>query len=543
MAVRKGGSAAVPRSTAIWCRSTSSACNGRIAEVGGIFKILVVAPGAAVYSFSDDDILVAKGQNFTPFPGLDATYNGIEATYPEPLEKWATKDAPARYSAALESQDGNRRLASGVTFEAVPFPVQVQRLMKLLIEEDRRFRVHSFYLPPDAWTLEPNDVVSWSSVRNGYINKKFLVVRIDGERSFNQLVVLKEIDASDYDWSTDEEVPTSAGPVGPIVNPSHPMFGWQALPATLDDGSGPRRPTIEVFYAGDQDGVDRIRVEVYQKDTGNLWFDGEMPYDAPLDEQYSTKLVAVFAANTDYLVRGIFVCNIGKNFTWSGLIEVTTPDIRLGADDIYLPGMVDGVLARLDAKLKWIEESTHYSRDELDRLNSLVADTGSQSANDKFELIASVGAFDAKYAVPLHLIEPLIAAWRLLDEKGEGGFHPHRHGIESKLGLALVARFCRFALECGIGIGEKADGLRCAGWFFCHSAIEPENRLRVNYQNFLDGYPRSCPGRREFDVISTVRAPRRHPMLFQQRFPSKCCQIQRFQASRRCRCPLQFQKP
>ncbi|MDR6632334.1 uncharacterized protein YoxC [Phyllobacterium sp. 1468] len=386
------------------------ACNGRIAEVGGIFKILVGAPGAAVYSFSDDDILVTKGQNFTPFPGLDATYNGIEATYPEPLEKWATKDAPARYSIDLESADGNRRLASGVTFEAVPFPVQVQRLMKLLIEEDRRFRVHSFYLPPDAWPLEPNDVVSWTSVRNGYSNKKFLVVRIDGERSFNQLVVLKEIDPSDYDWSTDEQVPVSVGPVGPIVNPSHPMFGWQALPATLDDGSGPRRPTIEVFYAGDQDGVDRIRVQVYQKDTGGLWFDGEMPYDAPLDEQYSTKLVAVFAPNTDYQVRGIFISNIGKNFTWSDLIDVTTDDVRLGDGDVFLPGMVDGVLARLDAKLKWIEEATHYARDVLDQADQLAAEAGAQSVFDKRELLAEVGNTSARITEQVKVVATATSA-------------------------------------------------------------------------------------------------------------------------------------
>ncbi|MBB3144947.1 hypothetical protein FHS21_001348 [Phyllobacterium trifolii] len=389
------------------------ACNGRIAEVGGVFKMLVGAPGAAVYSFSDDDILVTKGQNFTPFPGLDATYNGIEATYPEPLEKWATKDAPARYSTDLESADGNRRLASGVTFEAVPFPVQVQRLMKLLIEEDRRFRVHSFYLPPDAWTLEPNDVVSWTSVRNGYSNKKFLVVRIDGERSFNQLVVLKEIDPSDYDWSTDEQVPVSVGPVGPIVNPSHPMFGWQALPATLDDGSGPRRPTIEVFYAGDQDGVDRIRVEVYQKDTGNLWFDGEMPYDAPLDEQYSTKLIAVFAPNTDYLVRGIFVSNIGKNFTWSGLIDVTTPNVLLGAGDIYLPGMVDGVLSRLNGKLEWIGQSLRFASEARQKAEALLAEAGAQSFEDRKEITATVGNFTASFTDTITVIASETAAMAL----------------------------------------------------------------------------------------------------------------------------------
>lgn len=380
-------------------------CNGRIAENGGIFKILVGAPGAAVYSFSDNDILVTKGQNYTPFPGLDATYNGIEATYPEPLEKWATKDAPARYSTDLESADGNRRLASGVTFEAVPFPVQVQRLMKLLIEEDRRFRVHSFYLPPDAWTLEPNDVVSWTSVRNGYSNKKFLVVRIDGERSFNQLVVLKEIDPSDYDWSTDEQVPISVGPVGPIVQPSHPMFGWQALPAVFFDSAGnARRPSIEVFYAGDQDGVDRVRVEVFLKEDGSRAFVGEIPYQAPLDQQYSTILNGVFLPNEDYQVQGIFVSNIGKNFSWSGLIDVTTPNVLLGEGDVYLPGMVDGVLASLNAKLDWIGESIRVASDERQRIDSLLAEAGAQSFDDRKEITATVGNFSASFSEQLTVV-------------------------------------------------------------------------------------------------------------------------------------------
>ncbi len=374
------------------------ACNARIAEVGGIFKILVGAPGAAVYSFSDGDILVTKGQSFNPFPGLSDTYNGIEATYPEPLEKWATKDAPARYSTELESADGNRRLASGISFEAVPFPVQVQRLMKLLIEEDRRFRVHSFYLPPDTWVLEPNDVVSWTSARNGYINKKFLIVRIDGERTMNQLVVLKEIDPSDYDWSTSEQLPVSVGPVGPVVAPSHPMFGWQALPAIFyDAGGNARRPSIEVFYAGDQDGVDYVHVDVFLKASGARVFSGDIRYDAPLDQQYSTVLNGVFLPNALYQAQGIFVSNVGKHFTASGLIDVLTPNVLLGAGDVYLPGMVDDVLNSLTGHLEWLAEGVHYARDELDRLNQLAATNGAQSASDKMELKASIGAVSAAY--------------------------------------------------------------------------------------------------------------------------------------------------
>lgn len=437
------------------------ACNGRIAEVGGIFKILVGAPGAAVYSFSDNDILVTKGQNYTPFPGLDATYNGIEATYPEPLEKWATKDAPARYSTDLESADGNRRLASGVTFEAVPFPVQVQRLMKLLIEEDRRFRVHSFYLPPDAWTLEPNDVVSWTSVRNGYSNKKFLVVRIDGERSFNQLVVLKEIDPSDYDWSTDEQVPISVGPVGPIVQPSHPMFGWQALPAVFFDSAGnARRPSIEVFYAGDQDGVDRVRVEVFLKEDGSRAFSGEIPYDALLDQQYSTILNGVFLPNEDYQVQGIFVSNIGKNFSWSGLIDVTTPNVLLGEGDVYLPGMVDEVQQSLRDKLALIQESLRYHIKAAQQLDEIVADQTAQSFEDRKEIVAEVGAFRAEYTETIRVVASDTAAAVLKVETLEATVN------DPVTGLAATANITNTLLvtvnDPGTGLVATANAVQAA---------------------------------------------------------------------------------
>ncbi|WP_180901766.1 phage tail protein [Martelella soudanensis] len=177
------------------------ACNARLAEVGGVFKISVGAPGSAVYAFSDDDVVITKGQSFSPHGSLDDTVNAVEATYPEPAEKWTMKDAPARYDSALEVLDGNRRLPQGVSFEACPHGGQVQRLMLAMLNDARRFRAHQICLPPDAWPLEPNDVVSWTSVRNGYDNKKFLIVAVAAPMSANVVVSLKEIDPADYDWS------------------------------------------------------------------------------------------------------------------------------------------------------------------------------------------------------------------------------------------------------------------------------------------------------------------------------------------------------
>jgi hypothetical protein len=52
---------------------------------------------------------------------------------------------------------------------------------------------------------------------------------------------------------------------------------------------------------------------------------------------------------------------------------------------------------------------------------------------------------------------PLIALWRLFDQQGEGRFDPNRHWVKCKLRLPLITRLSRFALECSVWTGDKAD--------------------------------------------------------------------------------------
>jgi hypothetical protein len=340
-------------------------CSGRFAEVGGIYKVLVGAPGAAVYSFTDDQIVVSKGQSFDPFPGLESTYNGAQASYPEPSEKWGMKDAPAYFRTDLEALDDGRRLVDGLKFPTVPYATQVQRLLKAAVEDARRFRQHQFYLPPEAWLLEPNDVVSWTSTRNGYVEKKFLVTSITGGSNFLQLVNLKEIDPADYDWTagTDEQ-PVDFAPIGPIDAPSAVMTGWNAAPIVVTDAAGNnRRPGIQVTFDGDLDDVQFVRVQVRKAGDTALQFDGTVPY-GDLGADGTTKSVQISFASilpaTAYEVRGILIPYSGNDALWSNeslvageIVEgawlgVTTDDIRFGRLDLYdgiidLPALADQV--------------------------------------------------------------------------------------------------------------------------------------------------------------------------------------------------------
>ncbi|HEX8048431.1 MAG TPA: carbohydrate binding domain-containing protein [Rhizobium sp.] len=309
-------------------------CNGRMAEVGGIFKMLISTPGGAVYSFSDGDIVVTEEQDFQPFPSLSDTYNAIEATYPEPGEKWATKDVPGRYNADLEALDGDRRLPAQIQFPAVPFANQVQRVGLAMIQDYRRFRVHQISLPPDAYPLEPNDVVSWTSERNGYAEKKFLVVKVEPQPNFLTVVTLKEVDPADYDWHSGLQLPTAIGWIGPITPPSQPMVGWTVEPGTVKDAGGiDRRPAIRISCATDMDDVERVWVQVRLRETGAVVFDSDSTrYEPPFSWLISGQWTL---PNTDYEARGRYLPKSNRPTEWSAWLTVKTPNVLIASGDVF----------------------------------------------------------------------------------------------------------------------------------------------------------------------------------------------------------------
>ncbi len=301
-------------------------CSGRLAEVGGRIKMLIGAPGAAVYSFTDREIVVTSDQDFEPFPTIAATHNTITGVYPEPAQRWADKDAPEQSSPELLARDGGERLAVSVRFDAVSSSAQVQSLTSTMILDEQRWRTHEFTLPPNAAALEPNDPVAWSSDGNGYSNKKFLVDRAIPMPGRLQRVVIKEIDPSDYDPPS-IIVPPVIGWIGPVPVPPQPMYGWQVFPATLPDAEGnPRYPTIEVRCAPGQDDVSYVRVQVKLTATDELVFDsgdGTVMYEPP----FAWILNAVLAGNADYQARGKFVPTSNRPTEWGGWLPVRTPNI------------------------------------------------------------------------------------------------------------------------------------------------------------------------------------------------------------------------
>ncbi|PRD42185.1 phage tail protein [Phyllobacterium phragmitis] len=371
-----------------------TACNGRLAEIGGVYKLSVGAANAAVVAFDDEMLESTDPQLLDPFPSIEATINGIAATYPEPEEGYAPKDAPARYDADLEAADGDRRLAADVSYDLVPYKEQVQRLMLSALHEARRFRKHTVVAGPWAWILEPNDIVAWTSERNGYISKLFRVDAVTDQADLNIGLVLVEVDPADYDWNPDTDyIPVPVNPVVVGYPTPQPMYGWQAFPAQYLDANGnTRRPSIGIAYAGGMTNVRAIRVQVREAwGVKKIAFDGELPYVAPLNQSYSVTLNALLLPDSNYEASGQYIMRGGGPSTPSAWLPVKTDNILFGPLDIYPIniGQLNGDVTKVT---EWLGNSLRYVQEELDRIGKLATEQDASKTLDKRQLRTEVSA-------------------------------------------------------------------------------------------------------------------------------------------------------
>lgn len=396
---RSGGEIQVGAQIKEALESLLTTCQGRLTETGGIYKIHIGEPGSPVMSFIDDDIISTEEQSFVPFFGLEDTINGVSAKYPNPAEGWNTKTAPPLIRTDLEAEVGNRRLMANVSLDFVPYKGQVQRLMRSALLEAQRARRHTLVLGPEYWRLEPGDIISWTSVRNGYVNKLFRIDGIADKADVNVMIDMTEVDPSDYDWNPDTDFrPVPDGNIDLITPPPLIMLGWQVLPAILYDQNGrARRPSIEVWFESALPDVDSVRIQVRVAGSTEIMFDGEIPYGTP----YRTILAGQFTPNTTYEVRGIYVRRSKLQSSWSAWIGVTTFDIRFGENDIDIGNLIEDIDEVIQEYTEWSVNGTRETIERLrknvlqDALSDAIAYTDRQQL--RRELISVTDAAEAKW--------------------------------------------------------------------------------------------------------------------------------------------------
>ena len=333
-------------------------------------------PGAAVFAFSDDDVIVTSPEELDPFPGLDQVWNGVSARYPEPEDGWADGKRRSGSTPSYRAQDGGRLRVAPLQFRTVGYRAQVQRLMASALKDGRRFRRHSVVLPPEARALGPLDVVEWTSARHGYEAKQFSVDLLEDLPSGCVALALREIDPSDYDFAAGDLLPTTVGFLGRPPRLPQPLdFGAEGV--SLPDAAGTaRRPGIKLDWNPLRKAAG-VRYQLQLRDRpdelpllgGHDTSDDDLSPSTlevfagePLEVRADEPLVAAYLADilagttiitagvlpaAAYRIRARYVPNGG----WCPWIEVETPDTRVSALDLdaALNSRIDDAQSKADA--------------------------------------------------------------------------------------------------------------------------------------------------------------------------------------------------
>ena len=337
---RFGIEAALAQEPAAVLTEILKACAGQVADMGGVWKIRVGGPSLPVYLHSDDDVLVSRPQELDPFPSLSDTWNAVAAQYPDPEALWESRDAPLRTNAAWEAADQFGRRTADLSLPAVPFKLQVQRLMRAWIEDERRFARHVLNLPPDASGLEPLDTTGWSSQRNGYVAKTFDVAEVvEDIRTCIVQLSTREVDPADYAWSPAFELPSL--PVTQATTPVAPaaVSGFAVEPAILTDAGGAaRRPGLRLAWDADIQ-ADGLVWEI------RLAADPAMVLRGTTQDIEAGALIVTtgILPGAAYEVRASL--RVDRPAVWTGWLAVAAPDVRLGTADLAagLAGVFDTV--------------------------------------------------------------------------------------------------------------------------------------------------------------------------------------------------------
>jgi hypothetical protein len=311
--------------------------SGRIAEVGGVYKTLFGAPGAAVMSFTDRDIVVTREQGYSPNPRIEQTFNGIRPKFVNPANGWDLGDAPARYPTAEQlEEDGGRELMADVTLKTVNSVTRTQRLVKAASEEQRRWRRHQLGFAPIFSELEPLDAVSWTSTENGYENKKFLVTDLEDEPTYLQGASLQEWDPADYDYDAGtEERPGWSAPIGVVRPPPQIAQAWNVSGVTVvDDLSRSRRAAAEWTWDGTVEDVRAVAFEARIRagaEAGTLVLtEGTDLVSAGTIQHAGGRLLpgAKLEGRIRYLPRG------PRATEWTAWLAFDLPDVRMSVHDM-----------------------------------------------------------------------------------------------------------------------------------------------------------------------------------------------------------------
>ncbi|MBL0374041.1 hypothetical protein JJB09_18630 [Rhizobium sp. KVB221] len=316
-----------------------SACNGRLVESGGIYKVYAGAIPAAVVSITDDDIVISQGVSGDMFPGRESVYNSVTGSYCEPENGGQMKAFKRRTNADQLAADNGQIRAIEMTLDYCRSNTQAQRVARFAVNDNLRLVKHVIPLPAWARKLEPGDVINWNSTRLGYVNKKFIAGDVTLGNDGIVWLAIREANPNDSDWTVGDEDPYTVGVYGDIV-PSSQTFAATVSAINIRNNAGtPRRPGIRIAATVDADDVDckALKYRVRLKDTGTIIAKGR---DDDFFDEFGANTIdiahAAFLPGEDYQVIYKVIPYSDRATGWSawGAGNVTLTNVPFARQDI-----------------------------------------------------------------------------------------------------------------------------------------------------------------------------------------------------------------
>lgn len=200
-------------------RGLVDALAGTEIESGGMFSLDVgVERSPALDDITDDDIVGGEAPEIDFKRPRNELFNTLVGTYRAPDQQYQAIPLPARGSSADATIDGEV-LEKSYDLGNVTSVTQGQRVLEIFRRKARRQLRVQVVLLARAVVLEAGDWLQWTSSRYGWPDKLFRVVSATLLKSWTVSLVLEEIDADVFAWTTSDEIAvetpedlTTAGP-------------------------------------------------------------------------------------------------------------------------------------------------------------------------------------------------------------------------------------------------------------------------------------------------------------------------------------------
>ncbi|MGK8234060.1 phage tail protein [Roseovarius sp. MS2] len=308
-----------------------AACNAQMTEFGGFFYIQVDAPDIPVAVITDDDLLVTDAATKDPFPELLEIYNRVTAKYVSPGALWNGVPLDQIRNAAWEAEDGIARNFE-MDLPAVFNPGQAGQLAQSALKDHRRWRRHTWPLPPDYAGLRPLNTVAVTSAWNDYTDKLFEVTEI--VLDLHRLTVvasLREREPEDFEPDTTLEIPDRSSILPRPVPTDAGLPFFNAAARTVTNAEGTRaHAAVDVTWdaSGIAETIKGIAIECQKRETEEEVWSGTV-----LDVERGLATIQPVPPLTDLRVRAKALSD-NRRGTWSAWIWVTTDDVRVAAADL-----------------------------------------------------------------------------------------------------------------------------------------------------------------------------------------------------------------